>query len=197
MGERRPARQHRKPERQQAEHQHGRGRRPGGQARERQTQGESASTAPRPPGVGAAEPSALPVRKTTATVASPSEPPNARIEASRQRTNAAVSISVPPIPVAIFFGDWRTSSSLGTTPENSDRIRDVIRRRTGPIENTRIASTAAASRLTMMMRDGGSDGPVPVPVMYPNSRIIRTWHPMPVSWDAPTLAAAWPAGTPD
>ena len=65
-----PARQHRQPQRHQPEQQHRRARRPpwAGPTAIRPTV-SVASTAPTPPGVGAADPSALPARKTTATLA--------------------------------------------------------------------------------------------------------------------------------
>ena len=46
----------------------------------------AASTAPSPPGVGTAEPSALPVRKTTAALVIAMEPPKAGTQAVRQST---------------------------------------------------------------------------------------------------------------
>src|SRR5690606_32756729 len=71
----------------------------------------AASTAPSPPGVGAADPTALPARNTTATAAIPASPPNADTEKYRVSTKPRVSSSVPPTPMASRCGRCSRSSS--------------------------------------------------------------------------------------
>ena len=68
------------------------------------------STAPIPPGVGTIEPTAEPVRNTTATVSRLTFPPNEWTLASSAPTRATVSRSEPPSPIATISGRRRACS---------------------------------------------------------------------------------------
>src|SRR5665647_3203270 len=123
----------------------------------------AASTPPRPPGVGTAEPMIAPAKYTTATAATEGVAPNARVAHVSAATNDMSSSSAPENRVTTLRGSWKIATTRGTTRRTTGRNRPTTSLR--PAGTARAASNMATTTISPMTAGNGgvNDARWPVP----------------------------------